>query len=266
MTELFRALLVHQLGYYQTWLLYHNALSSGVEIDDILKHARRSKDVVGELRAQVAEQQDLIRRLLDSRSAADSAAPAGQESEQSALLKKSPTVSKGATSQVVQPIPAYGSTAPSAIVRLFVFVHHHLRSILTTLLCFWQTGSAGSAFVPLQPEQKKPSLRDQKPPSAASSPKRTMLTSSGAAAAGVAAPVAAAPAPSAAHPPVPQFVGPPVVVVDSAPVAAVPLSVRSHSTDGSGVLAREGGRLSTSPVTPTAGGFVFTQPSAFPTR
>jgi len=60
-----------QMGYFQTWLLYHNALSSGVEIEDILKYARRSRerasdesDVVQELRSQVAEQQRLLQQLL----------------------------------------------------------------------------------------------------------------------------------------------------------------------------------------------------------
>ena len=35
-----------QLGYFQTWLLYHDALSSGVEIEDVLKHTRKSKNRV----------------------------------------------------------------------------------------------------------------------------------------------------------------------------------------------------------------------------
>ena len=37
-----------QIGYFQTWLLYHNALSAGVAIEDILKHARKSKEMAGE--------------------------------------------------------------------------------------------------------------------------------------------------------------------------------------------------------------------------
>jgi hypothetical protein len=37
-----------QIGYLQTWLLYHNALSSGVVIEDILKHARKTKEMASD--------------------------------------------------------------------------------------------------------------------------------------------------------------------------------------------------------------------------
>lgn len=60
-----------QVGVLQTWLLYHNALSSGVAIEDILKYARKTKekadgesDVIGELRAQVAQQERLIKQMM----------------------------------------------------------------------------------------------------------------------------------------------------------------------------------------------------------
>lgn len=105
-----------QLGYFQTWLLYHNALSAGVEIEDILKFARKSKErvgdepeVVAELRAQVAEQQRLIRQILErdgdasigsgSLSSASVSAPNGRattgnaftgDTEMTRLMKKSP--------------------------------------------------------------------------------------------------------------------------------------------------------------------------------
>lgn len=32
----------------QTWLLFHNALSEGVVIDDILKYARMNKELAGD--------------------------------------------------------------------------------------------------------------------------------------------------------------------------------------------------------------------------
>jgi hypothetical protein len=118
-----------QLGYFQTWLLYHNALSSGVEIDDILKHARRSKDVVGELRAQVAEQQELIRSLISSRGDGNStgeglstgASAGGREAELVPLLKRSPGAAtsnpptingRASPPTVAAPVPSYGSTMP----------------------------------------------------------------------------------------------------------------------------------------------------------
>ena len=44
----FDNLFVYQIGYLQTWLLYHNALSSGVAIEDILKHARKTKENAGD--------------------------------------------------------------------------------------------------------------------------------------------------------------------------------------------------------------------------
>jgi hypothetical protein len=57
----------------QTWLLYHNALSSGVAIEDILKFARKTKEKAGseegsivELKAQVAQQERLIRQLMNN--------------------------------------------------------------------------------------------------------------------------------------------------------------------------------------------------------
>lgn len=62
-----------QIGVLQTWLLYHNALSSGVAIEDILKYARKTKeragseeDTINELKAQVAQQERLIRQLLNA--------------------------------------------------------------------------------------------------------------------------------------------------------------------------------------------------------
>ena len=63
-----------QIAYLQTWLLYHNALSAGVVIDDILKYARKSKEQaivevnqMSDLRSQVAEQDRIIKSLLQNK-------------------------------------------------------------------------------------------------------------------------------------------------------------------------------------------------------
>lgn len=53
-------------------MLYHNALSAGVVIEDILKYARKSKEravdegdtSVTELKAQLAHQERLIQQLI----------------------------------------------------------------------------------------------------------------------------------------------------------------------------------------------------------
>lgn len=83
------------MGYFQTWLLYHNALSSGVEIEDILKFARRTKErasddsgVVIELRSQVAEQQKIINQIILERDSKQVVAAA-------ATSKISPTILNG---------------------------------------------------------------------------------------------------------------------------------------------------------------------------
>lgn len=60
-----------QVGYLQTWLLYHNALSRGVEIEDILKYARKHKEsgqkesnLVSELQQQIINQEKKIQELI----------------------------------------------------------------------------------------------------------------------------------------------------------------------------------------------------------
>lgn len=62
------------MGTLQTWLLYHNALSRGVEIEDILKYARKSKEKAGsetetiaDLRSKLAAQEKKIQELVESR-------------------------------------------------------------------------------------------------------------------------------------------------------------------------------------------------------
>lgn len=84
------------MGYFQTWLLYHNALSSGVEIEDILKFARRTKErasddsgVVIELRSQVAEHQKIINQIILERDSKQAVVVAA------ATSKISPTILNG---------------------------------------------------------------------------------------------------------------------------------------------------------------------------
>mgnify|MGYP005680216051 CR=1 FL=1 len=65
---------VLQIKYLQTWLLYHNALSAGVAIEDVLKYARKTKergtiasdtqDVVEQLKKQLAEQDKLLKAVM----------------------------------------------------------------------------------------------------------------------------------------------------------------------------------------------------------
>jgi hypothetical protein len=73
---IFTALLIMsvlQIGYLQTWLLYHNALSSGVVIEDVLKYARRTKETanieedqtIDNLRHQLEEQKQMIKHLME---------------------------------------------------------------------------------------------------------------------------------------------------------------------------------------------------------
>jgi hypothetical protein len=84
------------MGYFQTWLLYHNALSSGVEIEDILKFARRTKErasddsgVVIELRSQVAEQQKLINQIILERESKQATTAAASSATSKILNGKS---------------------------------------------------------------------------------------------------------------------------------------------------------------------------------
>merc|ERR1711988_1141718 len=78
-----------QVGYLQTWLLYHNALSAGVAIEEVLKYARKTKErggsavgdtqeMVEQLRRQLTEQEKLLRSLMSGKpaaAAADAALP-----------------------------------------------------------------------------------------------------------------------------------------------------------------------------------------------
>jgi len=104
-----------QVGMLQTWLLYHNALSAGVAIEDVLKYARKSKETaesdeqvtVTELKTQLLEQQKVIQSLLldrDKEKSAGGHSVAVTELEMakrgllSGLAGKSPQKSYGAVS------------------------------------------------------------------------------------------------------------------------------------------------------------------------
>ncbi|CAM9242035.1 unnamed protein product, partial [Phaeothamnion confervicola] len=60
-------------GAIQTWLLFHNALSQGVVVEDILKYARKTQEQVvdeeedlTELKARVKHQELLLMQLMNS--------------------------------------------------------------------------------------------------------------------------------------------------------------------------------------------------------
>ena len=124
----------------QTWLLYHNAISSGVEVQDILKHARTSKetthvvaDEVNQLKKQVDAQQQLIRQMMEQQqqqpqprgsaaTTATSTSASGKkfnfsekDTELTSLMQRSPepTFAGGnsaSAGMTIQAIPSYGAT------------------------------------------------------------------------------------------------------------------------------------------------------------
>merc|ERR1712054_204391 len=115
-----------QAGAAQTWLLFHNALSSGVEIEAVLKFARRTKeagsaalrappadDIMADLQSQIAEQAKLLKALVAS--ATSQGGPVNEELL-SLLAKEDDVESIGeSTSSPVQSFHGrtYGSTAAS---------------------------------------------------------------------------------------------------------------------------------------------------------
>ena len=132
---------VLQVGYLQTWLLYHNALSSGVAIEDVLKYARRTKEranidddnTVDKLRSELAKQQQLIKQLMDEKSGlrhdkhdtSSSYATYGKPTPSAAALLPSLTTDMHPNSRLQQrplladkgvqkPKKSYGSTSTDA--------------------------------------------------------------------------------------------------------------------------------------------------------
>lgn len=84
-------------SHIQTWLLYHNALSAGVVIEDILSHARKSReearsaatDQTAELRKIVQQQDVLLKQLLRDRGLDKASVLSSDVSLESAVEEKS---------------------------------------------------------------------------------------------------------------------------------------------------------------------------------
>jgi hypothetical protein len=91
--------------------LYHNALSSGVAIEDVLKYARKTKEMaaaegdgIADLRLQIAEQAKLIRTLV-----ARGTSNEIEMGERSSLLQEKPKTSNGGVF-LPKGKPTYGSS------------------------------------------------------------------------------------------------------------------------------------------------------------
>ena len=117
---------VFQVGVVQTWLLYHNALSSGVEIEAVLKYARQTQarggtsglqdTVVDELKEQVAEQAKTIRQLIAglTKATTGTGVPLGDVSELRGLLDSFKEQEEEGKEEE-RLISAYGATEVHAI-------------------------------------------------------------------------------------------------------------------------------------------------------
>eukprot|EP00529_Nitzschia_sp_RCC80_P002602 CAMPEP_0113499794 /NCGR_PEP_ID=MMETSP0014_2-20120614/31949_1 /TAXON_ID=2857 /ORGANISM="Nitzschia sp." /LENGTH=2183 /DNA_ID=CAMNT_0000394015 /DNA_START=271 /DNA_END=6822 /DNA_ORIENTATION=- /assembly_acc=CAM_ASM_000159 len=100
-TPLFVLAALQLPGMIQTWLLYHNALSTNVVVSDILRYARKNKDSGGgsgedeDLSEQVAEMKKIIYRQEKILEAAGLSAP------------------RGTSSPTSDPVPSSGPSDPS---------------------------------------------------------------------------------------------------------------------------------------------------------
>lgn len=125
-----------QMGILQTWLLYHNALSSGVIIEDVLKYARNSRqraddegDIsVSALRAQLAHQEQMIQLLMQANPSANVGSSSGQRKGHTSGHKvalsgsSSETVPISKDGNIVGSVSStekknYGSLSPSAPIN-----------------------------------------------------------------------------------------------------------------------------------------------------
>jgi hypothetical protein len=99
-------------------LLYHNALSSGVAIEDILQYARKTKEMaagdegsgIAEMRIQLMEQERTIRLLLQTKNVSEI-----ELNERTSLLQDKAKTSTGGVVIPMRgpPKASYGSSNPS---------------------------------------------------------------------------------------------------------------------------------------------------------
>lgn len=100
-----------QIGTLQTWLLYHNALSAGVVIEDILKYARKTKErandegdiSITELKTQLAHQERLIQQLIQSK---ENAGAEESKANRTKNLETTPLVTPKNQSASIENIPS----------------------------------------------------------------------------------------------------------------------------------------------------------------
>lgn len=121
-----------QVGYLQTWLLYHNALSTGVVHEDILKYAKKTKEkalddreVIRNLERKLSEQEKKLQALLvpPPNNSTDNSGIEMKEKEKTALLSSwtQPKRSYGAAEEsnpmVVSVNPSTAAAAVTAATR-----------------------------------------------------------------------------------------------------------------------------------------------------
>ena len=132
------------MGILQTWLLYHNALSAGVVIEDILRHARKTKErasdedenALAELKAQLAEQEKTIRMMLEEKEREKELlrlrGPDSSAGKPLSVTTDLETAKKGLLSGFTHNIPSYGSTEAvvgptvlkSSLHQVWIVVYH----------------------------------------------------------------------------------------------------------------------------------------------
>jgi len=95
-------------GHIQTWLLYHNALSTNVVVSDILRYARKSKDSGGETNEDLVEQVTELRKVVQRQG--QLLAGAGMASDSGIMIN---TQEQAPGSSEVAPAPASLGRAPA---------------------------------------------------------------------------------------------------------------------------------------------------------